>query len=344
MGLGSDTSSTPLSRSGSLYTNSPASSPIGVGAKNGTSAPTTTLSAAGSTGASQQTSNTPTFDPVSASDNTYTSSAPESTPADASTSSVSTISDLAPTANLGTNQTSSALNSRNALPGRTFYDSDGKTVKDPIETLADAGINAIRVETFRGDCLGPEPSKTTASPLDDEDDFELDFGCVNVKVKIAKQAIALRMRMQLTINQGPNIPKGVEKFSYGEMLQEVQKEAKRQLQPFLDANIVPEIILLQNEVTDDFLFHEEATGHNRAQNDGKVNEDVVNQEKCGQIPTGKMDSYPQLAGYYKAEVIACNEAIKTAGRPVDTVRYGLHSHGQYVQWKESAVHGPKQAS
>ena len=53
-----------------------------------------------------------------------------------------------------------------------------------------------------------------------------------------------------------------------------------------------------------------------------------------------MNSYPQLSGYYKAEINACSEAIEAAGFPTDAVRYGLHSHGQYVQWKEGVVHGP----
>lgn len=57
-----------------------------------------------------------------------------------------------------------------------------------------------------------------------------------------------------------------------------------------------------------------------------------------------MNSYPQMAGYLKAEVLACNEAIKAAGFRLDSVRYGLHSHGQYVQWKESLVHGPTRPS
>lgn len=230
------------------------------------------------------------------------------------------------------------------LPGRTFYDFDEKSVKEPIDTLADAGVNAFRVQASRTDCLGPEPFASNASLLDDEDDFKLDFGCIDVKVKLAKQAIALGMRMQLTINQGLNIPTGMEKYSYGQMVEEVQKETKRQLQPFLDAKIVPDIILLENEGSDGFLFHEEATGHDRGSNDGKASQDVVNKEMCGQIPTGKMNSYPQLSGYYKAEVIACNEAITAAGFSNLAVRYGLHSHAQYVQWKESVVHGPKQAS
>lgn len=36
-----------------------------------------------------------------------------------------------------------------AILGRVFFDYDSVTVKDPIKTLADSGVNAIRVETSR---------------------------------------------------------------------------------------------------------------------------------------------------------------------------------------------------
>ncbi|KAL9000027.1 MAG: hypothetical protein Q9169_001272 [Polycauliona sp. 2 TL-2023] len=344
----------PFAPTGSLYANASVSSPAGAGSRDDTSTLSFTYAAISSTddGLPKTLS---TVDALDIGSSTLQSSTWE-----ASVSTSSSAANAVPTSSSGTNRDSSSLDSRSgeiwagacidtvprakALPGRTFYDFDGKTVKDPVVTLADAGVNAFRVQAFRDQCLGPEPFATSTSPLDDEDDFLLDFGCIDVKVNIAKQATGLRMRMELTINQGLNIPKAMEAFSYEQMVQEVQKETKRQLQPFLDAGIVPDVILLENEGTDGFLFHEEATGHNRGQNDGKVSEDVVNQERCGQIPTGKMDSCPQLAGYYKAEVIACNEAIKAAGFPTDTVRYGLHSHGQYVQWKESVVHGPQRAS
>lgn len=128
------------------------------------------------------------------------------------------------------------------------------------------------------------------------------------------------------------------------MVGAVQDEAKRQLQPFLDARIVPDIILFENEGSDGFLFTEETTSHVRGTNDGKASASKVDQELCGKIPTGNMASYPQYAGYLKAEVIACNEAITASGLSTATTRYGLHTHGQYVQWKEACVHGPNPSS
>ncbi|MCJ1419729.1 hypothetical protein MMC32_006085 [Xylographa parallela] len=231
-----------------------------------------------------------------------------------------------------------------AIPGRIFYDFDGVTVKDPIKTLGDAGINGIRVEAQAGQCLGPTTFSRSGNLLGEELLFELDFGCIDIQVQTAQRAAAEGMRFQLTINQGLTIPTAWESYNYEEMLVAVQNETKRQLQPFLDAKLVPDIILFENEGTDGFLMTENTTGHVRGNDDGKASAATVELELCGHIPTGNMASYPQLAGYYKGEVEACNAAISAAGFSPAAVRYGLHSHGQYVQWKESLVHGPEPAS
>lgn len=231
-----------------------------------------------------------------------------------------------------------------AIPGRFFYEYDGVTVKDPIQTLADAGVNAIRVETARSMGLGPTIFQNNASTRAEELLFQLDFGGIDIAVKTAQRAAALGMRLQLTINQGFTIPKDLESLDYDGMVGAVQDEAKRQLQPFLDAKIVPDIILFENEGSDGFLFTEESTGHVRGTSDGKASASKVDDELCGKIPTGNMASYPQYAGYLKAEIIACNEAITASGLSTATIRYGLHSHVQYVQRKEACVHGPNPSS
>ena len=232
-----------------------------------------------------------------------------------------------------------------AIPGRVFYDYDGKTVKDPVKTLGDAGLNAIRLVTSRGTCLGPSRFVNGPDTLAKELLFTNDFGCIDLQVKIAQRSRAAGMkRFQLTINQGFNISRDMESYSYEEMVEDIKKEAKRQLQPFLDVAIVPDIILFENEGTDGFLYMEESTGHIRGTKDGKAPDSKVDAELCGKYPTGKMNSYPQYSGYLKAEINACNEAIKAAGFSTEAVRYGLHSHGQYVQWKEGFVHGPDQHS
>ena len=228
-----------------------------------------------------------------------------------------------------------------AIPGRVFYDFDGKTVKDPIKTLADAGLNAFRVETMNGQCLGPTIFHNGPDTLSEELLFTLDFGCIDIAVKTAQQAVSLGMKkFQLTINMGTTIPTSWESYNYTQMFAAVQQETKRQLQPFLDVKLVPDIILFENEGSDGFLITENSTGHDRTSNDGKASSSTIEKELCGQVPTGNMASYPQLAGFYKGEAQACSEAIQAAGFSTASVRYGLHSHGQFVQWKESAVHGP----
>ncbi|KAG8525918.1 uncharacterized protein KY384_000680 [Bacidia gigantensis] len=224
-----------------------------------------------------------------------------------------------------------------AITGRKYYDYDGVTEKDPVKTLGDAGVNAVRVEGERGQCLGPTTFTNNTSTRGEELTFSYSFGCADIQVKTAQRGIAEGMRVVLTINQGIKIPKELESLSYSEMVTNVRNETKSQLQPFLDAKIVPDIILLENEGTDGFLYTEESTGHVR---DGKDSD----KELCGQLPTGKMNSYPQYTGYLKAEILAANEAIASAGLSNASVRYGLHSHGQYVQWKEGVVHGDKPPS
>ncbi|KAK3169351.1 hypothetical protein OEA41_008734 [Lepraria neglecta] len=51
------------------------------------------------------------------------------------------------------------------VPNRVFYDYDCTTVKDPFKTLGDAGVNAVRVEAIRGQCLGPTKFVNNASTL-----------------------------------------------------------------------------------------------------------------------------------------------------------------------------------
>ncbi|KAI4177769.1 MAG: hypothetical protein LQ343_000233 [Gyalolechia ehrenbergii] len=63
-----------------------------------------------------------------------------------------------------------------ALPSRTFYDFEGKTVKDSIKALGNAGLNALRIQIFRDECLGPESFVNSAISLSDEPNFKLDIG------------------------------------------------------------------------------------------------------------------------------------------------------------------------
>ncbi|KAL8650925.1 MAG: hypothetical protein Q9210_003531 [Variospora velana] len=96
-----------------------------------------------------------------------------------------------------------------ALPGRTFYDFDGKTIKGPIN------------KTFRGDCLGPEPFVNSANSLPDEQNFRLKLRCISTKVETAKRAKAAGMRlMEYAINQGRNISMDMERYTYQQMVEE----------------------------------------------------------------------------------------------------------------------------
>ena len=240
--------------------------------------------------------------------------------------------------------TVSTLMREEAIPGRVFYSFDGVTVADPFKMMGDAGLNAIRIETWRGQSYGPTNftnQDDLPKILGDELAFTLGSGGIDIGVKTVQRCIAQGMKVVHTINQNYTIPRALESLNYTEMIAEIQKETKRQLQPFLDAGIVPDVILLENEGSYGFLLKEESTGRTRGCGDADCGSAAkIDAELCGQIPTGSMASYAQVAGYWKAEIIAANEAIATAGLPTNKVRYGLHSMGQYVQWGEAQVHGP----
>lgn len=81
-----------------------------------------------------------------------------------------------------------------------------------------------------------------------------------------------------------------------------------------------------------------STGYIRGLGNAKTSASTTGKELCRQPPHGKLASNPLLAGYYKGKVQACNEGIIAAGSSNVTVRYGLYSHGQYIQRKEAIVH------
>ena len=227
-----------------------------------------------------------------------------------------------------------------AIPNRTFVDFDGKTVKDPIRTLADAGVNAARVGTSIDQRLGESIFNNSGDVLARELLFELDWGCIDLQSNPAQRAVASGMKVEHTINMGRTIPDAWLSYDYKQMFEAVRKETKRQLQPFLDVKLVPDIILFENEGTDGFLMIDNKTYHVRGNYDGKASDSQVEQELCGIIPHGNIASYPLLTGFYKGQAQACTQAIAAANLSAANVRYGLHSHGQYVDWKEGIVHGP----
>ena len=93
---------------------------------------------------------------------------------------------------------------------------------------------------------------------------------------------------------------------------------RRQLDPFLEAGVQPDIILLETEGSAGFLFTEPIDNgkktHDRGVNDGNVSKDQVTEERCGSIATGHIDAYPKLAGYYKQEMLSARSAIADSGR------------------------------
>lgn len=98
--------------------------------------------------------------------------------------------------------------------------------------------------------------------------------------------------------------------------------------PFFKQGYQPDIILFENENSVGFLYtvtlpngeqYDRSTGMNP-----NVSANQLRQELCGILPTGHISSYPQIAGYYKQEVLSCSDAISKAGFDPALTRYGLH--------------------
>lgn len=237
----------------------------------------------------------------------------------------------------------SAMLRLETIPNRTYYASDGQTVQRPIDALTAAGFNAIRVQTSRRSSSDPTSSfDNSGNFINREMNFLLDFGNIDISVLTAGLAKERGMKVQLTINMGADIPPEWQQYNYQDMLGAITGEVQRQLQPFLQAGIQPDIILFETEDSVGLLYkttlpngetHTRGTGGNPS-----VSAEQVRQELCGAVPTGHYLSYPQLAGYYKQEIIACNEAIASFGFDPALTRYGLHSQLKYIDWRHSFVY------
>ena len=229
-----------------------------------------------------------------------------------------------------------------AIPNRTFYAQNAHTVLNPFDAFEEAGLNAARVTTGQDISSTPTGSfNNTGDVLHRERNFGLDHGGLDIPVLTAGLAKERNMKVVHTINMGPVIPSAWQQYDYSQMLVAIDGEVRRQLMPFLRAGIQPDIILFETEGSAGFLFRESLADeqeHDRGVQDASVSPDKLKQELCGQSPTGHINSYPQLAGYYKQEVLSCRDAMQQAGFDPDLTRYGLHSHQQYVDWKQSLVY------
>lgn len=199
-----------------------------------------------------------------------------------------------------------------AIPGRMFYDFDGETVKDPFDVMESAGLNAVRVETFIDTCTGPSlPFNNSGDVLSRELNYLLDTGCIDIQVMAAELGKARNMKIILTVNFGTPIPAAWLHFNYTQMLQAIDVEVRRQVSPFLQAGIQPDIVLLENEGTAGFLFNVTLdngdTYARGAGNNPAISEAQLQQETCGQLPTGYFGKVLLLLPYpcFSSNTLTC---------------------------------------
>ena len=234
-----------------------------------------------------------------------------------------------------------------AIPGRVVHDFDGIQQLPAFDAMHKSGFNAVRTQTWLSTKTDVETCTTfdnSGDVLQREMDFCLDFGGVDVQVQAAQQAKARNMKIIHNVNLGALIPDAWLGFSYAQMLEAIDGEMHRQLKPFLEAGVQPDIILLENEGSAGVLYdiklpsgarYSRGTGNN-----SQVPLSQLQAELSGHLPTGHTFAYPQLAGYIKQQVLSLRSAIRHAGMDDSTTRFGLHSHVQYVDWKNGIVYKP----
>lgn len=243
-----------------------------------------------------------------------------------------------------TGATTTCILRAEAIPGRVFHGFDAKTEVRPWDVMQSAGLNAIRVQTWMN-----ADSKTCASfdnsgnVLQREMDFQLDPSRVDIQVKAAQLAKARNMKIIHNVNLGGAIPDAWLGYSYVQMLDAIDAEMQDQVAPFLESGIQPDIVLLENEGTSGVLFeiklpNSDTYHRGVAKGDGTSNPNVplsqLYQEVSGHLPTGHIFAYPQLAGYMKQQILSIRRAIHRAGFDDTRTRFGIHSHVQFVDWKQ----------
>lgn len=227
------------------------------------------------------------------------------------------------------------------MPGRIFTDFSNVNKIDPVEFGASYGMNAVRLATTMGQCLGPSRLDNSPGWPEREKLFTLDLGCIDLQVRLAQRAKAVDAKVVHAINMGSPIPTAWLRYSYPQMLAALAKETSRHIQPFLDAGVQPDVVLFGTEETDGILKTEllpNGYTHERGILDQYTSWETYERELCGQIPTGSTAAWPQLAGYYKQMAATISARLTAAGMDPTLTRYGLHSHGQYFPWKTDVVY------
>ena len=235
-----------------------------------------------------------------------------------------------------------------AIPGRVVHDFDDLQQLPAFDAMNKSGFNAVRTQTWMStETTDPDTCSAfdnSGNVLQREMDFKLDFGGVDVQVQAAQHAKARNMKIIHNVNLGAVIPDAWLDFSYAQMLEAIDGEMHRQLKPFLQAGIKPDIVLLENEGSSGVLYQIKLpNGADYSRGTGNQSEVPFSQlqaELSGHLPTGHTFAYPQLAGYIKQQVLSIRSAIRHAGLDDSTTRFGLHSHVQYVDWKNSIVYTP----
>jgi len=222
----------------------------------------------------------------------------------------------------------SCLHRIELVPARIFQDINGTTV-DPIQHMAGKGFNAIRVFVSSDMPLTNPAGFPDNTNVDQRElNYQLDFGGISEQVNLAIRAKAAGMKVILTLQFGQsfltnswheNIPKAWLNMTYTEMLTQLDVETRRMLTPFMNAEIQPDIIIVENEA-DSGMLYEIDNGSGGQAIRGNLTTDVFSN-----IATGIYTIWPKCAGYFKRVILSAKAVITEKGMDNAYTRFAMHT-------------------
>ena len=229
------------------------------------------------------------------------------------------------------------------IQGVRFLNAAGN-VQEALQTMGNAGLNAVRVTVELGQFLTTTPlTGTGASNEALASGYNLDYGGVDLQVDIARRAKAAGMKVIVTIDMGYNIPGPGHDYgsaslydhwqtdNYSQMLDDIKAETIRLLDPFLQAGIQPDIIVASDETDGGILGHSWDSMGTRTL--GGTTNYTLQSLAATNVATGDNTVYPKFAGFMKEQINAAKGEVQSYfGNTATQTRYALHCKGGSTSW------------
>jgi len=175
-----------------------------------------------------------------------------------------------------------------------------------------------------------------------EESFDLDWGGLDWEVRTAVRARSLHQKVVLTIQFGGAkpvadnwyefIPDNWLGLNYRETLGRIDIETRRLLRPFLQAQVQPDIIIVENEADTGMLYQFIGA-------DGKMQlRDNTNANVFSGVATGMATIWPKCAGYFKQEILSAKDELAKEGFDRALTRFAVHTTGNPFRCRNTFNH------